>query len=279
MIFQYYLRLNETKGIINMNRILNEIKKVMEQNWELYLSHVKASELENDGAIFYMNGKDGTEFEWYVNDKLPPFMIFYNDKDNMGALKLMLYKNGDVELYIYEDHGKKLLQEIHTHIEAAEADLLELAVILRNEADDHSLWGANIERFHTDFKPDDEMLRQFLEHKKNYDELKNMHSILNLKALVSRKIADEGWKVGYMERYEPNNPQDSGWAFFAGNEDDTYNKDVRNIVLADVGYVCHYFDPDIFKYIGMPVGSRLIRISPDSFEVDKNEKGIFMAKR
>ena len=73
-----------------MNRILNEIKKIINDNLKLYLPHVKANDLENDGEIYYMNGKDGTEFDWYVNDKLPPFMVFYNDETNLGAMKLSL---------------------------------------------------------------------------------------------------------------------------------------------------------------------------------------------
>ncbi|MEZ3491588.1 MAG: hypothetical protein K1W38_04595, partial [Lachnospiraceae bacterium] len=37
-------------------------------------------------------------------------------------------------------------------------------------------------------------------------------------------------------------------------------------------------DSDIFKYIDMPAGTRLIRISPDAFEADKNDKEIYMMK-
>lgn len=43
---------------------------------------------------------------------------------------------------------------------------------------------------------------------------------MNQGALVSMRIVEEGWKVGFMYRREPNNPADSGWTFFAGNEDE-----------------------------------------------------------
>lgn len=72
-----------------MNRILNKVKEIIDSNRELYLPHVKMSDLENDGEIYYMNGKDGTEFDWYVNDKLPPFMVFYNDEANLGRNKII----------------------------------------------------------------------------------------------------------------------------------------------------------------------------------------------
>lgn len=38
-----------------MNRILNEIRKIIDKNIALYLPHVANGDLENGGAIFYMN--------------------------------------------------------------------------------------------------------------------------------------------------------------------------------------------------------------------------------
>lgn len=37
--------------------------------------------------------------------------------------------------------------------------------------------------------------------------------LLAQNAIVSRKILDEGWKVGYMERTETDRDGDSGWFF------------------------------------------------------------------
>ncbi|MDE6642392.1 MAG: DUF2185 domain-containing protein, partial [Acetatifactor sp.] len=67
--------------------------------------------------------------------------------------------------------------------------------------------------------------------------------------------------------------------FFAGNESDEYTSNHRNIELMYVGNVWQQLDQDIFKYIDMPIGTRLIRISPESFEADKNDKEIYMVKR
>lgn len=262
-----------------MNQILKKMKEVIESNRKLYLSHVKNSDLENDGSIYYMNGRDGTEFDWYVNDKLPPFMVFYNDEDNLGAIQLLLYNDGKIVLYIYDDKGKKLIKEVRTHLNVDEEDIFKLAVILRNEADDKHVWGADIEDINTDIVVTDKKINEFKENKKNYNTIKNKKIILSLKSYVSKKITKEGWKVGYMERSEPVNEEDSGWIFLAGNENDEYMSDYRNIELASVGYVWQQLDPDIFKYIDMPVGSKLIRISLEDFEIDKNDKEIYMVKR
>lgn len=262
-----------------MNRILNKIKEIIDSNIELYLPHVKISDLEKDGEIYYMNGKNGTEFDWYVNDKLPAFMVFYNDEANLGAIKLLLYNDGGILVYIYDEKGKKLIKEVKTHLDVNETDIFELAVILRNEADDNKIWDASIERINTDIEVNDEKINEFKENKKYYNATKNRKIILNLKSYVSKKITEEGWKVGYMERNEPYNEEDSGWSFFAGNEDDEYTSDYRNIQLISVGNVWQHLDSDIFKYIDMPIGTKLIRISSDAFEIDKNDKEIYMVKR
>lgn len=50
-------------------------------------------------------------------------------------------------------------------------------------------------------------------------------------------------------------------------------------MLLAVGMVWQRLDGDIFKYIDMPAGTKLIRISSDEFEIDKNTKEIYMEKR
>lgn len=206
-------------------------------------------------------------------------MVFYNDKDNLGAIKLLLHNDGKIEVYIYGEKGKKLIKKVDTHLDINETDIFELAVILKNEADDKRIWDGDIERIYTDIKVGDEKINKFKENKKMYNSIRNKKTILNLKSYVSKKIIEEGWKVGYMERNNPYNEEDSGWSFFAGNEDDKYTSDYRNIQLASVGSVWQQLDSDIFKYIDMPIGTRLIRISQDAFEIDKNDKEIYMVKR
>ena len=262
-----------------MNEILKEVKRIIQENMALYLPHVKAGDLEGDGEVFYMNGKNGTEFDWYVNDHISNFMTFYNDEDNMGAAKLFLYNDGGIELYLYDEQGKKLAQTVRTSIKAKEAELLRLAAILRMEADDRLIWDASIESINSDIELSAESLNTFKDHREQYSAMKNRMIILNLKACVSKKITEEGWKVGYMERGEAHDPEDSGWGFLAGDEDEAYLSDSNNLELADVGYVWQQCDPDIFPYIDMPVGSKLIRISSKEFEVDRNDKDIYMERR
>lgn len=262
-----------------MNVILDEIKIMMEQSREQYLPQVKSGDLEENGAIYFMNSRDGTEFEWYVNNKLPPFMMFYDDDAKMGAVKLLLYRDGTVQVFVYDNAGKNMCKEVRTRIECEEEKLLNLAVLLRYQAEDSGKWNANMESLCTDTPVSDEMRNNFLNNEGRYAEIKKMRTLMNQGALVSRKIAEEGWKVGFMYRREPNNPADSGWTFFAGNEDEHYNSDVKNIVLMPLGKVCHDLDRDVYQYMTAPAGAEFIRISETAFDIDRKNKAIFLMKR
>ena len=261
-----------------MNRILNEIKQIIKQNISEYLSEVLLSDLEENGAVYYMNGKNGTEFDWYVNDHLPSFMVFYNDEQNLGAVKLLLHNDGRIALYIYGDRGNKIIKEVQTSIEVAENELFNLAVILKNEADDKRIWDGSIDKINIDVEINDEKITEFKDSEKYMEPTKNRMKLFNQTAYLSKKILEEGLKIGYMRRDEAMNENDSGWQFLAGNEDDEYLNKYKNIAIVSVNQA-YQLDPDILNYINNPVGTELIRISSNEFEIDKNDKEIFMEKR
>lgn len=261
-----------------MNKILLKVKDIMMDCVEKYIPDISFDDLEEQGAIFYMNGKNGTEFDWYVNDKICDFMMFYDDKDNMGAVKSTLYNNGALLIFVYGEQGKSVVQEINTYIDVEEEDILRLAVLLRNEADDMRIWDANIEKINSDFSPTTDKINEFVSNAHYYDDMRERKNLLGKMAYVSKKLMDEGWKIGYMCREEAVNENDSGWSFFVGNEEDEYVEDYRNIQLMSIHAVMQY-DSVIWKYITSPVGTKLIRISSDAFEVDENDKEIYLEKK
>lgn len=261
-----------------MNKILEEIQEIIEKNINIYLPKLNKSDLEENGKIYYINSKNGTEFDWYVNEHLPSFMVFYNDKNNLGAVKLSIYQDGAVEIYIYGDKGKKVIKKIETHIEITKQELFNLAIILKNETDDKGIWDTSIDRINTNIEITEEQIAQFIEVEEHMEQIKAKKAFLNKKACVSNKILKEGWKVGYMYREEPLHEDDSGWSFFAGDEDEEYSADYKNITLLSL-YEVNQIDPDIWDYIEEPVNSVLIRISSNEFEIDQNDKEIYMAKR
>jgi len=54
---------------------------------------------------------------------------------------------------------------------------------------------------------------------------------------VTRRILDEGAKVGYLYREAPDREDDSGWRFTANDESDDYMDDSKNIAYVSVGAV------------------------------------------
>ena len=261
-----------------MNKIFCKITEMINESISKYLPDVKPEDLEENGKIYYMNGKNGTEFDWYVNDKISDMMVFYNDKDNLGAVKLTVYNNGCVLIYVYGDKGNKLVQEIKTAIDINENEIFELAVILRNEADDKRVWDSDIEKINTDIVISDDMIIEYKSHEKYYEKMRMRKEMLGLGAYVSKKIIEEDWKVGYMSRDEAMHEGDSGWAFMARNEDDDYVNDYRNIALCSIYEVCR-LDPAVGKYIVNPVGTKMIRVSSSEFEIDNNDRKIYLEKR
>ncbi len=225
-----------------------------------------------------MNGRNGTEFDWYVNDHISDFMVFYNDEKKLGALKLTLYNDGNIIVYIYGDKGNKLIHKLELSIKVSKKEMLELAVILKNEADDKKIFNDSIDKINSDVKISKDKINKFKNEKEYFEKIRRKKELFNLKAIVSTKITKEGYKVGYMVRNNPNNVMDSGWQFLAGNEDEDYLNNVKNIELLPLAYICN-LDSDIEKYIDSPIGAEFIRVSSKEFEIDNHNKEIYIEKR
>lgn len=261
-----------------MNKTIINIKEIINNSIKEYLPNVKNKDLEDNGAIYYMNGNNGTEFDWYVNEKLSNFMVFYNDKDNLGAVKLIVHNDCNIYLYIYDERGKHLFKEIKDTIDIKRDELLKLAIIFKNEADEKRIFDSDIEKINIDYNVTKEMVDEFKSHESYYDNIKKRKELLNKMAYVSKKITDENYKVGYMHREESLNIDDSGWSFVAGDESEDYINDSNNIVLLKL-YDVILLDPDIEEYLEYGLGTKLIRVSKNEFEIDNKEKEIFVQKK
>lgn len=62
--------------------------------------------------------------------------------------------------------------------------------------------------------------------------------------IASDRILVDGLKVGYCYREAPDHDVDSGWRFFAGDEDQDSADDPRNFALYDINTIANY-DPEI----------------------------------
>src|SRR4051812_28022681 len=70
-------------------------------------------------------------------------------------------------------------------------------------------------------------------------------------ALATDRITVDGMPVGYMYRELPDLPEDSGWRFFAGDEDRAYVDNLANTSVYAVNTIANY-DPDIISHLETP---------------------------
>lgn len=66
--------------------------------------------------------------------------------------------------------------------------------------------------------------------------------------LATKMLVEGKRKVRFMYREAPDNPQDSGWRFFCGDEDDSYVNEVDNIGIYDISTIID-LDSSIVPYL------------------------------
>lgn len=71
--------------------------------------------------------------------------------------------------------------------------------------------------------------------------------------LATKMLVEGRRKVRYMYHEEATDPQDSGWRFFCGDEDEAYVKDPANIAIYDINTILE-IDKSVLPYLGYPKG-------------------------
>lgn len=132
-----------------LNQIVNIINEVREE------CPIIGNEL--DGKIYYMNGNDGTAFDWNCNDRVCEFMVFHENE--MGYIKLMVYNDNLITVYVYADGGMHPTKELERHYYK---NPLELANFLYRTFDMNGLWDESIEE-HINAKCDGTIAMALLE--------------------------------------------------------------------------------------------------------------------
>ncbi len=90
--------------------------------------------------------------------------------------------------------------------------------------------------------------------------------------LATDRIMVDGCRVGYLYREEPcQNMPDSGWRFFAGDEDDEYTSDTQRVGVYHLNTICNY-DPDVLPLLHAPIGTAYIRGEDGIFHAEKLEE-------
>ncbi|GGC77019.1 DUF2185 domain-containing protein [Undibacterium terreum] len=82
--------------------------------------------------------------------------------------------------------------------------------------------------------------------------------------LATDRIVVDGQRVGYMYRTKPIRPEDSGWRFFAGDEDEAYMAVQSHHDVYQVNTILNY-DPSILPFIDAEIGSKFERDEEGDF--------------
>lgn len=85
---------------------------------------------------------------------------------------------------------------------------------------------------------------------------------LGFSCIASDRITIDGKKIGYMYRENPTSEFDTGWRFFAGDEDEQYTDSSSNFEIYELNTICNY-DKTIIPYLISEIGA--------SFEKEDNE--------
>ena len=71
-------------------------------------------------------------------------------------------------------------------------------------------------------------------------------------------MLNEGYKVGYLYREEPDEERDSGWRITSNTESDEYMDDSNNVADVSLGAVLSR-DDSFIDLLDQPTGSAFIR--------------------
>lgn len=114
-------------------------------------------------SVYYMNGNDGTKFDFNENHSLCEFQIFYDKAitgDTWGAIKLYVRDNdygksrgfdskgkADFQIYYYLDDGKADSQLISAHNVFSHNQLITFYEYMFHEFDQKFIWDSVVYNF------------------------------------------------------------------------------------------------------------------------------------
>ena len=81
------------------NDAIDTIVAIINDDVEKYTNYKQRESFDN--GLIYANGNDGTEFDWEKNNRLCEFVYWH--KNGSCAMRCLVEKSGDVEVYIYPD--------------------------------------------------------------------------------------------------------------------------------------------------------------------------------
>lgn len=106
------------------------------------IEKINREDLYKNGAVYYMNGNDGTDFDLQCNGRACEFYVFW--KNESGAIKVYIEKNG-LNAYCYYDKNDAFNpSKIHTHQRIKGLNLVGICEHLYGTFDKKDIWDAEV---------------------------------------------------------------------------------------------------------------------------------------
>ena len=120
-------------------------------------------DLHSNCAIFYMNGNDGTDFDWDANEHTSEFYMFHENE--IGFIKLYVNKGDTYTAYVYPNGEMSAVETVKGDLD--EGDSLYLAALLYRKADREYIYDGNIDEIDFTYEPSE---FELIEMNGDYDE-------------------------------------------------------------------------------------------------------------
>ena len=143
-------------------QIIEKIKSVFAEIRERY-PFIADKDLHSKGAIFYMNGNDGTDFDWNANDRCSEFYMYHSNE--IGFIKLFVNKGDGYTAYVYPNGEMSATETVRGSLN--KGDSLYLAALLYRKADREYIYDSIIDEIDFSYEPKEWELQEM---KNEYDE-------------------------------------------------------------------------------------------------------------
>lgn len=103
--------------------------------------NLKEEDLYDNGAIYYMNGNDGTDFDYQANGRTCEFYVFF--KDEVGAIKCFVNKD-NICAYVYDKEDPWNGSKSKYETTSSDFDLYMLCCYLQGSFDDKNRYDTEV---------------------------------------------------------------------------------------------------------------------------------------
>lgn len=233
-----------------MNDIIKKIINLINFELKNNFPNLNKFDLEEKGKVFYMNGQNGTLFDWNVNDKLSDFMIFYKG-GKYGIIKLRVNKDANLHVYLYKYGQMEPFIDKDISNQLSMNEIFDLAIILNNVLDKNGIFDKSINDYNFDVQVNDIDRVHF---EKECNEIKNDCKLAN-GFIISKNVLN-GVPVGYTFREENNIKELNGWNIYSIKDDDEYVSNPDNFEIVGIDTIKKKC-PLLLDIVNAPYGTDL----------------------